>query len=156
GGMTESLEAKLLASAEYFQKRGRRNKVRFLCSAAQDALGHPLDAATFQKYSALLNGSTPRLTVANLLLLHRKPAPDLRVGLARDTGISAADGITSDPTLTGTATAAAGPASVQGSVDGGVFFAVTTDAGGNFRFTPLAVNGSAEGSHTVRLQPTDQ
>jgi hypothetical protein len=50
-----------------------------------------------------------------------------------------------------------GVASLQAAVDAGSFTAISFDASGNFSFaTALALNGSADGNHTVHLQATDK
>jgi hypothetical protein len=49
-----------------------------------------------------------------------------------------------------------GVATLQEQVDSGPFQAVAVDAAGNFRFaTPLALDGTADGPHTVVLRATD-
>jgi hypothetical protein len=50
-----------------------------------------------------------------------------------------------------------GVASLQARVDSGPFFDVTFDPSGNYSFmTALALDGSADGSHTVNLRATDR
>ncbi len=70
--------------------------------------------------------------------------------LANDTGASSTDGITSDPTLTGTGAA---NAVVHFTVDGNAIGpTVAGDASGAWSFTPT---GLASGSHTVVASETD-
>ncbi|HQU41647.1 MAG TPA: Ig-like domain-containing protein [Pirellulales bacterium] len=61
-------------------------------------------------------------------------------------------------TITGhVADAASGVASLGIAVDAGAFVPVTIDAAGNFSFvTTLALDGTADGSHTVHLEATDK
>src|SRR5262249_54392145 len=50
----------------------------------------------------------------------------------------------------------AGVSSLQAQVDTGAFFAVSLDSAGFFSFaTVLALDGSADGSHTIHLQARD-
>lgn len=50
-----------------------------------------------------------------------------------------------------------GVATLQAQVDAGAFTSVSLDAAGGFSFTTaLALNGSADGQHRVRLQATDK
>jgi RHS repeat-associated protein len=71
-----------------------------------------------------------------------------------------ASGSTTDtnPTVSGKVTdALSGVASLVGHVDTGATFPVTFDAAGNFSFTTaLALDGTADGSHTVHLVATDK
>jgi hypothetical protein len=68
--------------------------------------------------------------------------PDVTESLAHDTGISASDGITSDPTVSGTGNANA----VVTLTEGGTVLGTTTaDASGAWSFTPTL----ADGAHTI-------
>jgi RHS repeat-associated protein len=76
-GTLQQFEAQLLGSSFYFRKRAHRNSARFLTVLAQDVLGHPLDAAHLQQYSAMLKHGTSRTTVALLVLQQRGGVPIL-------------------------------------------------------------------------------
>src|SRR5262249_29251923 len=53
--------------------------------------------------------------------------------------------------------AVSGVASLEAQVDAGAFAPVTLDASGNFSFpTALALDGSADGGHTVTLRAADR
>ena len=75
-------------------------------------------------------------------------APPVTVALVSDTGISATDGITSNPALTGTGDP---NAAVLISIDGGVAVSVATDANGKWTFTPAVANGQ----YKVQVTETD-
>ena len=78
------------------------------------------------------------------------PAATITAHLDNDTGSSSTDGITSDPTLTGTGAA---NAVVHFSVDGSAIVpTATADASGAWNFTPT---GLVNGSHTVVASETD-
>jgi hypothetical protein len=47
-GTLEQVEAQVLGSKTYFNKRAHRSKTRFLTVLAQDVLGHPLDSSHSQ------------------------------------------------------------------------------------------------------------
>ncbi len=77
------------------------------------------------------------------------PAATITARLANDTGSSSTDGITSNPTLTGTGAA---NAVVHFTVDGSAIAGTTTaDASGAWNFTPTALGN---GSHTVGVSET--
>jgi hypothetical protein len=64
--------------------------------------------------------------------------------------------VTTNPTITGTATDNVAVTSLKASVDGGTAQTVTVGTGGSFSFTPtLATDGSADGKHTVVFTATD-
>lgn len=61
-----------------------------------------------------------------------------------------------NPTVTGVVTDLTGVAALQGQIDNGPIFNVAFDPLGNFSFaTTLALNGTADGIHTVHLVATD-
>ena len=64
----------------------------------------------------------------------------------------------SNVTITGQATdVGSGVAQVEEQIDGGAFTTVPFDESGNFSFTTgLALDGSADGQHTVNVQATDK
>lgn len=63
-----------------------------------------------------------------------------------------------NPTVTGRVLDnLSGVAQLQAQVDAGAFVAVAVNAAGDFTFTPqLPLNGSADGTHVVRLRATDR
>jgi hypothetical protein len=83
-------------------------------------------------------------------------APLVAARLLNDTaalGGTNRDAITRNPRISGRAQAIAGVELVEASVDGGAFTSVSFNADGAFSFDPgLATNGSADGTHTVRLR----
>ena len=91
---------------------------------------------------------------------------DAAVSVVRDstapavqvTGPTGNPAVNANPAVTGTvADAGTGLASFEAAVDGGAYAPVTVGAGGAFSFTPaLALDGSADGSHTVHLRATDR
>jgi hypothetical protein len=167
-GETVQLQAQILGSPTYFSKRAHRNNARFLVAVAQDVLHHPLDPAHLQQYSALLAHGTSRTAVA-LLLLQPKPMPGVPptpLPLApHDTTpptlviLGPAPGLVTDHNivLTGRVTDdASGVASLLGAVDTAAPAPVSIDAAGNFQLTTaLALDGSADGSHTIHLTAAD-
>ena len=68
-GTAEPLEARMLGSAEFFQKRAGSNIKRFLTTAATLALGHPLDGTTFGQLLNQLKHHTSRKTIVAEILL---------------------------------------------------------------------------------------
>ncbi|MCA9219447.1 MAG: Ig-like domain-containing protein, partial [Planctomycetales bacterium] len=95
------------------------------------------------------------LLVINALNLDTA-APVISASLTNDTGISASDGVTSDVAIAGTVTDQLGVTSLTASVDGGPQIAVAFSVDGAFTFTPtLAVDGSADGQHTVAFTAVD-
>jgi YD repeat-containing protein len=157
-GAVEQLQAQILGSAAYFKKRARRKNDRFLAAAAQDVLGHPLDAARLQQLTALLASGTSRTAVAALIvgLTHgTPPQPQPQPQPPAVTILGPAAGLLTNHNVvvTGQVT---GAASLQAEADGGPFFAVPFDAAGNFQLTTaLPLDGSADGSHTVGVRATD-
>ena len=84
-------------------------------------------------------------------------APALVVRLSNDSGMSASDRITFDPTITGTVTDDTAVTTLQAQVDGGVLVDVPFDSSGTYTFDPgLPRNGSVDGPHTVRFTATDR
>jgi hypothetical protein len=73
--------------------------------------------------------------------------PSLSMALAQDTGASATDHLTSDPTLTGLAAA---NASVTLTENGNTIGAVAADTGGGWSFRPTL----ADGQHTISVRET--
>lgn len=98
------------------------------------------------------------LEVIAVICLDADP-PAIVTQLAIDTapgGSTNNDGLTSDPTLTGTVTDMSGVASFQAQVDAGQLRVVDLDRSGGFAFDPgLALDGTADGNHTVRLTAVD-
>jgi hypothetical protein len=89
-------------------------------------------------------------------------APQLSAGLASDTGVSASDRITSNPTVAGTATDAGGIATLTAALDGSAFKNVKTllHPDGSFTLDAAALSslkGSpvADGAHVLALRATD-
>lgn len=79
-----------------------------------------------------------------------RTVPEVTAGLGYDTGSSSSDGVTNDPTLTGTSDP---NAIVHFIVDGNPLAATATaDASGAWAFTPSDL---ADGSHTVVASETD-
>jgi hypothetical protein len=76
-------------------------------------------------------------------------APSVTEVLANDTGVSATDKITSDATLTGTAEANSVVTLKEGTT---VLGTTTTDAAGNWKFTPTTLS---QGAHTITASETD-
>jgi hypothetical protein len=76
-------------------------------------------------------------------------APAVTESLLIDTGASATDKITSNPTLTGTAQANTVVTLREGTT---VLGTTTTDASGNWTFTPTALS---QGAHTITASETD-
>jgi hypothetical protein len=168
GGAMEQLQAQILGSAAYFKKRARRNNARFLAAVAQDVLGHPLDAASLQQYSALLAQGASRTTVA-LLILRQKATgpgptqppiqPPVQPPVQPPTILLAAPPPEAGPSNTNAAFAGqvAGDlsqlAALQVQVDTGTPANLALDAGGTFHYTTaLPLDGSADGRHAVRFQ----
>lgn len=89
-------------------------------------------------------------------------APVVEAGLANDTGRSDRDGITFDPTITGTVTDASVVTGFRAMLDGGPLVEVLSKLTGvSFTLTPVdleAVNGGpvADGDHTLSLQAEDE
>ena len=93
-------------------------------------------------------------------------APDISAALANDTGSDEADGITFDPTVSGTVTDAGGVAAFRAGLDAtpeGAFTDVLPSLGPGGAFildvpTLTAINGGplAEGAHTLHLVATDE
>ena len=89
-------------------------------------------------------------------------APVITAALANDTGVSASDGITYDPTISGVVDDPSGVASFQAGLDGGKLVDVTALLSGlGFTFTAAnlaTINGGTplpDGKHTLSLQATD-
>ncbi|RWG19729.1 MAG: hypothetical protein EOQ55_14280 [Mesorhizobium sp.] len=79
-----------------------------------------------------------------------RTAPEVTAGLGHDTGSSSSDGVTNDPTLTGSVDP---NAVVHFTVDGNPIDATATaNASGTWTITPT---GLADGSHTVVASETD-
>ncbi len=76
-------------------------------------------------------------------------APTVTAQLAHDTGLSATDGITSNPALSGTADANAVVTLTEGST---VLGTATADASGAWSFSPT---GPAQGAQTITATETD-
>src|SRR4029078_8916041 len=76
-------------------------------------------------------------------------APVVTVGLANDTGSSSSDTLTSDDTLTGSASANAVVTLTEGANTLGT---ASADGTGHWTFTP---SGLANGSHTIVATETD-
>ncbi|MBV9252327.1 MAG: DUF4082 domain-containing protein [Acetobacteraceae bacterium] len=76
-------------------------------------------------------------------------APTLTAALLHDTGISASDGITSDPTITGTGDPNATVTVSEGNI---ILGTTTADAQGHWTFTPA---GLAQGAHTLTATETN-
>ncbi len=88
--------------------------------------------------------------------------PSISADLTNDTGTSDTDGITSDPSVSGTATDDVGVTLFEAAVDASAFSDQTTSLGGGgaFAFTRAqleAILGAAlsDGGHTVHLRATD-
>ncbi|MBV9248358.1 MAG: DUF4082 domain-containing protein [Acetobacteraceae bacterium] len=77
------------------------------------------------------------------------PAPAVTAALLHDTGASASDGITADPTLTGSGDPNAMVTVSEGNTTLGT---TTADAQGNWTFAPT---GLAQGPHTLTAAETD-
>ena len=94
------------------------------------------------------------LLIINVLNQEFTP-PVVTVGLVNDTAPDGtnADSVTSDPRLTGTATANSGILKVEVSVDGGPRMPTNLDPSGRFTFSPsLALDGSQDGPHTMTVK----
>ena len=110
------------------------------------------------------NATVGSLTVVREVIADTTP-PALSAALQSDTGISATDGITSAPGITGTATDAVGVTQFLAALDPGVnpvFTNVlaTLQVGGAFSLShalldTLAGGTLAQGAHTVRLMAKD-
>ncbi len=112
--------------------------------------------------SAFINGGT----VTNLGSLPQfsteTVAPTLTASLAEDTGSSSTDGLTNNPTITGSATDASGIGAFKAGFGGTATVDVLADLqpDGSFTFTPArldAINGAplTDGPHTLTLLATD-
>ncbi|MCG2592459.1 Ig-like domain-containing protein, partial [Ramlibacter sp. XY19] len=92
--------------------------------------------------------------------------PEGRVALRNDTGSSASDGLTTDPTLAGSVSDNAGVVRLEAALDPAgtpVFtdFSSVLDSHGDFVLSPaqlaaLAGGTLADGTHTVRMRATDR
>ncbi|GAA0591723.1 hypothetical protein GCM10009416_32660 [Craurococcus roseus] len=91
---------------------------------------------------------------ATVALDKAAPAETTTIRLATDTGASSSDGITSNPTLSGTVSS--GVAGVTVTVLDGTtaLGTATTVAGGNWTFTPTGT-AAADGTHTYTAAVTD-
>jgi Ca2+-binding RTX toxin-like protein len=84
------------------------------------------------------------------LLISTPTTPTVTAKLVNDTGVSANDGITSNPALSGTADA---NSVVHFTIDGSAIAATAaTDANGAWSFTPI---GLADGAHTIAASETN-
>jgi hypothetical protein len=153
GGTPAQVVTAIVTSAEYRQNLVQSYYQRFLHRTAEpgglaawvaDLQGGARDEAVIagiissQEYFEGLPvaGAAPVIVI-------QSPGP----GLVTNTNV----------TIVGRVTAGrSGVASLQVQVDTGSFFDTTFDATGNFRFTTsLGLDGSADGSHAVRLRATD-
>src|SRR5262249_9151455 len=89
-------------------------------------------------------------------------APAITAALLNDTGVSASDSITDDPTITGVVDDPSGITSFEAALDGGTFVDVSSlKKGAGFTFTAAdlaTINGGtqlADGPHTLTLEATD-
>jgi RHS repeat-associated protein len=108
-------------------------------------------------------GNSSQLTQKITTTASDTSAPVITAALAHDTGLSAIDGITFDPTITGTVDDPSGVAKFQAALDGGSLVDLTALLAGGVGFTLTAANlaslnggvALADGPHTVTLQGTD-
>ncbi|MCO6458565.1 MAG: pre-peptidase C-terminal domain-containing protein [Pirellulaceae bacterium] len=102
-------------------------------------------------------GNGPTVTVLSITLDTQSPL--LTVGLVNDTapgGGTNNDRITSDPAMTGRVTDMSAIASLRAELNGNSLGDVAFDAMGNFTVPHgLAVDGSDDGQHTIRLLAED-
>ena len=106
------------------------NGTNTVSATSTDPAGNPAPAAATQ---ALTTDTT---------------APAVTAALARDTGASATDGVTADPTLAGTGDPGATVTLTEGAT---VLATATADAAGAWRFAPAL----ADGPHSVVASETD-
>ncbi len=113
-----------------FRPTGLADGTHAIVASSTDSFGNPLSATV------------------NFTLDTKAPA--VTEGLAHDTGVSATDNYTSNPTVTGFGDA---NASLSFKVDGKMVAATAiADATGKWSFTPT---GLADGAHTVEVFETD-